>query len=44
MHLVSLQGEYHMLGSFSYASPEGEILGNYASGKSVIKWIISLKG
>ena len=28
-------GECHMLGSFSYASSEGEILGNYSSSK---KW------
>ncbi|CAB3993861.1 ELYS-like, partial [Paramuricea clavata] len=31
-----LGGECHMLGSFSYASPEGEILGNYASSEIII--------
>lgn len=34
LYMPSLSGECHMLGSFSYASPEGEILGNYASSKS----------
>ena len=30
---ILVEGECHMLGSFSYASPEGEILGNYPSSK-----------